>query len=146
MLNRVVLVGRLARDPFELRRSQTTGNAAISFTLAVDSRFSGKQQDENAKTADFFTIVAFNRNAEFVEQFLRKGMLVGVEGRLQTRNYEDRNGNRVYVTEVAADNIQILESKNARENREGNDFHDEAPAKEAEEDRGIDIDDDDLPF
>lgn len=145
MLNRVVLVGRLARDPFELRRSQTTDTAMISFTIAVDRRFS-RQQEENK--ADFFSIVAFGKQAEFVEQFLKKGMLVGLEGRLQTRNYEDRNGNRVYVTEVVADNIQILESKNARDNRDNGDYAPSEPTQSMPEshDVGIDIDEDDLPF
>jgi single-strand DNA-binding protein len=145
MLNRVVLVGRLARDPFELRRSQTTSNAVISFTIAVDSRFN-RQQEEGRSNADFFTVVAFSRQAEFVEQYLRKGMLVGVEGRLQSRSYEDRNGNRVNTVEVAADNIQILESKSAREERESNDFREEKPVKSEPQNSGIDIDDDDLPF
>ncbi|NLB11065.1 single-stranded DNA-binding protein [bacterium] len=147
MINHVVLVGRLARDPFELRRSQTTGNAAISFTLAVDNRFASSQQGEENK-ADFIPCVAFNKLAEFVEQYLKKGMLVGLEGRVRTRNYEDRNGNRVYVTEISAYNIQILESKSAQENRDSFGREDEKQELSSpnEYEESIDISEDDLPF
>lgn len=145
MLNRVVLVGRLARDPFELRRNANTGNAAISFTLVVDNRFS-KQQEE--QKPNYISCVAFNKQAEFVEQYIKKGMLIGLEGRIQTRDYDDKNGNHVYVTEVAADNIQILESKSARENREQAEPyqpHVSEPVKQ-QPTSGIDIDEDELPF
>ncbi len=143
-MNRVVLVGRLARDPFELRRS-ASGTAAISFTIAVDNR--SKQEDRNA---DFISCVAFNKAAEIVEQYFRKGMLVGVDGRLQTRNYEDKDGRKVFITEVVCDNVQILESKGARENRGTEENTYREPVKEVPpmktSNRGIDIDDDELPF
>lgn len=145
-MNRVVLVGRLTRDPNELRRSATTGTAAISFTLAVDNR--SKQEDRNA---DFISCVAFNKAAEIVEQYFRKGMLVGVDGRLQSRSYEDKDGKRVYVTEVVCDNIQMLESKGSRENRPNDDNVynqpvQETPRRASKPSTGIDIDEDELPF
>lgn len=140
-MNRVVLVGRLARDPFELRRSASTDTAIISFTLAVDNR---SKREENG--ADFISCVAFNRIAEFIEQYFKKGLLVAVEGRIQTRSYDDRDGKKVFVTEVVCDNVQILESKSARENRQENPYTEQAPAKPKAFSAGIDIDEDELPF
>lgn len=156
MINRVVLVGRFARDPNELRRS-SNGTAVVSFTLAVDSRFA--RQGE--RTADFINCVVFGKSAEFVDQYCRKGSLVGVEGRIQTRSYDDRDGKKVFVTEVVCDSVQILESKAAamqRQEQEGferDTGFSQMPSKTQEahefEDKGIDLsednlDDEDLPF
>ncbi len=106
MINRVVLVGRLTRDP-ELRK--TASNASVvSFTVACDRRFKTQGQPD----ADFISCVAWNKVADLMAQYLHKGSLVGVEGRIQTRNYDDANGRRVYVTEVVADSVQFLEPKN----------------------------------
>ena len=114
MINRVVLTGRLTRD-LELRRTQS-GTSVVSFTLAVDRNFRREGQPE----ADFINCVAWNRQAETMAQYLHRGSLIGVDGRLQTRNYENQQGQRVYVTEVVADNFQILESRAARESHTGN--------------------------
>lgn len=105
MINRVVLVGRLTRDP-ELRK--TASNASVvSFTVACDRRYKTQGQPD----ADFISCVAWNKVADLMVQYLHKGSLVGVEGRIQTRNYDDANGRRVYVTEVVADSVQFLEPK-----------------------------------
>ena len=104
MINRVVLVGRLTKDPV-LRKTQSQ-TSVVSFTLAVNRRFQTQDQ-----TTDFINCVAWNKTADFMNQYARKGALVGTEGRIQTRNYDDANGKRVYVTEVVCDNVQLLESK-----------------------------------
>ena len=142
-MNRVVLVGRLARDPNELRRS-TNNIAAINFTLAVDNR--SKQED---KSADFISCVAFNKTAEFVELYFKKGMLVGVDGRLQSRSYDGKDGKKVYVTEVVCENVNILEPKGTRENTYTPNQTPVQPEPTYEEPTtsvGLEIEDNDLPF
>lgn len=110
MINRVVLVGRLTRDP-ELRKTQN-GTSVCSFTMAVNRRV----QTQGQPDADFISCVAWNKLADLMTQYLHKGSLIGLEGRIQTRNYDNQQGQRVYVTEVVADNIQFLEPKNAQSN------------------------------
>ena len=139
MINNVILVGRLTRDP-ELRKTQS-GTSVLSFNLAVNRKFS--KDDE--QSADFINCVAWNHSADFMAKYLSKGSLIGLEGRIQTRNYEDKTGNRVYVTEVVADSVQSLESRKEREsNSYDNGYNDQV-----EEDFGnndIEINSDDLPF
>ena len=107
MLNRVILIGRLTRDP-EMRYTPS-GVAVTQFTLAVDRPFtSGGGERE----ADFIPIVTWRQLAETCANYLRKGRLAAVEGRMQVRNYENNEGKRVYVTEVIADNVRFLESAN----------------------------------
>src|SRR5699024_1084397 len=106
MLNRAVLTGRLTRDP-ELRYT-TSGTAVVSFTLAVDRQFRNQNGDRDA---DFINCVIWRKSAENFSNFTHKGSLVGVEGRIQTRNYENQQGNRVYVTEVVVDNFALLEPR-----------------------------------
>ena len=110
MLNRVVLVGRLTKDP-ELRYTPN-GVAVAQFTLAVNRTFSNQQGD---READFINCVVWRRAAENVANFLKKGSLAGVDGRLQTRNYEGQDGRKVYITEVVADSVQFLEPKGANQ-------------------------------
>ncbi|WP_088006241.1 single-stranded DNA-binding protein [Indiicoccus explosivorum] len=112
MINRVVLVGRLTKDP-ELRYTPN-GVAACNFTLAVNRTFSNAQGE---READFINCVTWRKQAENTANFLKKGSLAGVEGRIQTRNYENSEGKRVYVTEVVADSVQFLEPKNANQDR-----------------------------
>ena len=112
MINRVVLVGRLTRDP-DLRKTNS-GASVVSFTVACDRRFKTQGQPD----ADFISCVAWNKVADLMAQYLHKGSLVGVEGRIQTRNYDDANGRRVYVTEVVAESVQFLEPKSASANRD----------------------------
>lgn len=109
MLNRVVLVGRLTKDP-ELRYTPN-GAAVATFTLAVNRTFTNQQGE---READFINCVTWRRQAENVANFVKKGSLVGVDGRLQTRNYENQQGQRVFVTEVQAESVQFLEPKSSR--------------------------------
>lgn len=104
MINRVILVGRITKDPM-LRKTQS-GTSVVSFTLACNRRVPSQGQD-----ADFINCVAWNKTADFMVQYVKKGALLGLEGRIQTRNYDDKDGKRVYVTEVVADSVQFLESK-----------------------------------
>lgn len=113
MINRVILVGRLTKDP-ELRYTPS-GVAVTQFTLAVNRQFTGQSGE---READFINIVTWRQLAETCANYLRKGRMTGVEGRLQVRNYENNEGKRVYVTEVVADNVQFLESANSNRERE----------------------------
>lgn len=106
MLNRVVLVGRLTRDP-DLRYTPN-GVAVANFNIAVNRPFSNQQGE---READFINGVVWRRPAENLANYMKKGNLIGVDGRIQTRNYEGSDGKTVYVTEVVADSIQFLESK-----------------------------------
>lgn len=103
MLNRTILIGRLTRDP-ELKYTPS-GVAVTVFTLAVDRPFTNNGERE----ADFIPIVVWRQLAETCATYLRKGRLTAVEGRIQTRNYENNEGRRIYVTEVVADNVRFLE-------------------------------------
>lgn len=106
MINRAVLTGRLTKN-IELRRTQS-GTSVVSFTLAVDRNFKKEGQPE----ADFINCVAWNRQADTMAQYLHRGSLIGVDGRLQTRNYENQQGQRVYITEVLVESFTFLESRN----------------------------------
>ncbi|EAG2271834.1 single-stranded DNA-binding protein [Listeria monocytogenes] len=106
MMNRVVLVGRLTKDP-DLRYTPA-GVAVATFTLAVNRTFTNQNGE---READFINCVVWRKPAENVANFLKKGSMAGVDGRVQTRNYEDNDGKRVYVTEIVAESVQFLESK-----------------------------------
>lgn len=108
MMNRVVLVGRLTKDP-DLRYTPN-GVAVASFTLAVNRTFTNQQGE---READFINCVIWRKPAENVANFLKKGSLAGVDGRIQTRSYEGQDGKRVYVTEVQAESVQFLEPRNS---------------------------------
>ncbi|WP_349408994.1 single-stranded DNA-binding protein [Pseudalkalibacillus sp. SCS-8] len=110
MINRIILVGRLTKDP-ELRYTPN-GVAVANFTLAVNRPFTNQQGD---READFINIVVWRRQAENAANFLKKGSLAGVDGRLQTRSYENNEGRRVYVTEVMAESVQFLEPKGSNQ-------------------------------
>ncbi len=107
MLNRVVLVGRLTKDPEY--RTTPSGVDVSTFTLAVNRIFKSKDGEQQA---DFINCVVFRKQAENVKNYLSKGSLAGVDGRLQSRSYENKEGQRVHVTEVACDSVQFLEPKN----------------------------------
>ena len=116
MINRVVLVGRLTKD-VEIRKTQSQLSVA-SFTVAVDRRGARSQdQGSNQPTADFINCVAWRQTADFLGTYAKKGALIGVDGRLQTRTYDDAQGNRHYVTEVVCDNANLLESKGSSQQR-----------------------------
>ena len=111
MINRVVLTGRLTRD-VDLRYTQG-GAAVATFTLAVDRRFTNQQGE---READFVSCVIWRKSAENFAQYMHKGSLVGIEGRIQTRNYENQQGQRVYVTEVVVENFSFLEPRSSNRN------------------------------
>ena len=120
MINNVVLVGRMPRDA-ELR--YTPSNQAVAtFTLAVNRNFKNQNGE---READFINCVIWRQQAENLANWAKKGTLVGVTGRIQTRNYENQQGQRVYVTEVVADNFQILESRATREGQSGGSYNGE---------------------
>ncbi|WP_090083152.1 single-stranded DNA-binding protein [Lentibacillus persicus] len=156
MMNRVVLVGRLTRDP-DLRYTPN-GVAVANFRIAVDRPFSNQQGNRDA---DFINCVVWRRAAENLATYMKKGSMIGVDGRIQSRSFEGRDGNTVFVTEVVADNIQFLESKgssqprdqqssgfqpnqNQNQNQSNQTQTNDNPFKDNGE--PIDISDDDLPF
>lgn len=142
MTNRAVLVGRLTKDP-ELRFTPN-GIAVTTFTLAVNRPFKNANGEQEA---DFINIVVWKKAAENVANYTSKGSLVAIDGRIQTRSYENKDGQRVYVTEVVADSVQFLETKK-REAQQQN------SQQRYTSDQGtpfqggqpVDISDDDLPF
>ena len=154
MINSTVLVGRLTRDP-ELKY---TGNnvAVASFSLAVNRNF----KDANGeREADFINCVIWRQQAENLANWAKKGALIGITGRIQTRSYENQQGQRVYVTEVVAENFQMLESRAVREGgnaNQGNTFGQQAPQPQNQNfgqggnvygnSNPMDITSDDLPF
>ena len=156
MINRTVLVGRLTRDP-ELRVSQN--NVSVTtFNLAVNRPFTSKDGEQQA---DFINCVTFRKQAENVNQYVKKGSLVGIDGRIQTRNYENKEGQRVYVTEVVCDSVQFLEpkAKNQGSQQQNIQTGTNTPQRQNNATQGgyeqnpfanangpVDIKDDDLPF
>ena len=134
MLNKVILIGRLVRDP-ELRYTPAEGVPVANFTIAVDRSFSNQKGE---KEADFIRIVAWKKQAENCASYLGKGRLVAVEGRLQIRSYEDREGNKRIAAEVVARNVVFLESRRTAEGSESG--YDGQAAEE------LDIRDEDVPF
>lgn len=111
-MNKVVLTGRLTKDP-EVRYTTGENSTAIAtFTLAVNRRFA-RRDDPNAVTADFIRCQAFGKTAEFVEKYFHKGQKADLEGRIQTGHYQNRDGQTVYTTDVIVENIEFGESKNA---------------------------------
>ena len=108
MFNKAILIGRLTADP-ELKQTPN-GISVCSFSIAVDRRFSGR--DSERKT-DFLNITSWRQQAEFVCRYFHKGDVIGVEGSIQTRNYEDKNGNKRTAVEVVADRAFFVDSKNS---------------------------------
>ncbi|HEX6593331.1 MAG TPA: single-stranded DNA-binding protein [Bacillota bacterium] len=157
MLNRVVLVGRLTKDP-DLRYTPN-GVAVANFTVAANRPFTNQQGE---READFINCVVWRRPAENLANYMKKGSLIGVDGRIQTRTFEGQDGRTVFVTEVVADNVQFLEPKNATQNRAGQDSFASGFQQNQNRDQmnpvkkevnpfetdgePIDISDDDLPF
>ncbi|MCR5278969.1 MAG: single-stranded DNA-binding protein [Lachnospiraceae bacterium] len=119
-MNKVVLMGRLTRDP-EVRYSQGENSLAIArYTLAVDRRGGRSNGQDGEQTADFINIVAFGKSGEFAEKYLHKGTKLVVSGRIQTGSYTNKDGVKVYTTEVVAEDQEFAESKNSGSN--GGDF------------------------
>ena len=111
-MNNVVLIGRLTRDP-ELRYIPNSGNAVSTFTLAVDKNLSRDKKQEmeskNQPTADFIRVVVWGKQAENCANYLAKGRLIAVQGRIQTGSYDDKDGKKVYTFDVVASNVEFLE-------------------------------------
>ncbi len=143
-MNKVVLMGRLTRDP-EVRYTSTNNTLVASFSLAVNRRFT-RQGEE--RQADFINIVAWDKTGEFCSKYFKKGQQVGVIGRLQTRNYDDKDGKKVYVTEVIAEEAYFADTKREAEanpfgdnNAAGTTFNANAAPSDFSQ-----VTDDDLPF
>ena len=114
-MNKVILMGRLTRDP-EVRYSQNgDSNLAIArYTLAVDRRFQRRDNSGNEQTADFISCVAFGKLAEFAEKYLKQGTKIAITGRIQTGSYTNKDGNKVYTTEVIVEEAEFAESKKSQ--------------------------------
>lgn len=144
MINNVVLVGRMTRDA-ELR--YTPQNQAVAtFTLAVNRNFKNQSGE---READFINVVIWRQQAENLANWAKKGALIGITGRIQTRNYDNQQGQRVYVTEVIAERFQMLESRNQQS--QGNSFQNGNNSQGSYQSsfgnsNPMDISDDDLPF
>lgn len=111
-MNKVILLGRLVRDP-DVRYSQGENASAVArYTLAVDRRF----KREGEQQADFISCVAFGKSAEFAEKYLRQGTKIAVVGRIQTGSYTNKDGQKVYTTDVIVEEQEFAESKNASRN------------------------------
>src|SRR5690606_14971922 len=129
MLNRAILVGRLTRDP-DLRYTTNGGVAVTRFTVAVNRKFTNQQGE---READFINIVAWRNLAENCGNYLQKGSLVAVEGRIQTRSYENQEGRTVYVTEIVADDVRFLDTRGGSK-------------KPKDQDDPFDLPEDKIPF
>lgn len=149
-MNNVMLIGRLTRDP-ELRYIPSTGKALTTFSLAVNRDFKTK---DGQRLADFFNIVVWGKSAEYVANYLSKGRLAAVRGRIENRTYETQEGEKRYITEIIADNVEVLEWGDKSERMGGaSSFRgNEAPASNVFEPEGLDpdgfraLDDEDVPF
>ncbi|MBV7391076.1 single-stranded DNA-binding protein [Enterococcus sp. ALS3] len=166
MINNTVLIGRLTKEP-DLRYT-SSGQAVATFTLAVNRNFTNQSGN---READFINCVIWRKAAENFANFAKKGSLVGITGRIQTRNYENQQGQKVYVTEVVVDSFQMLEPRTANDQRQNNSnmdasdgstskYNNEPSNQQSTEDNKpnfdleddpfgsgkIDISDDDLPF
>lgn len=145
-MNKVIIVGRLTRDP-EIR---TTANSTMaSFSVAVDRRF----KQEGQPDADFPRVIAWGKTAEFIEKYFHKGMKIAIEGRIQTGSYQNQNGQTIYTTDVIADAVEFVESKNASQGgsstNNGGGNTQSAPAPATTDDGWMNIPegtDEELPF
>lgn len=125
-MNKVILMGRLTRDP-EVRYSAGESSTAVArYTLAVDRRF--RRNNDGEQTADFIGCVAFGRSAEFAEKYFRQGLKVVVTGRIQTGSYTNRDGQRIYTTDVVVEDQEFAESKAASESHMNSGGYQAAPA------------------
>lgn len=117
MINRAVLTGRLTKDPDLKYTSSST--AVVSFTLAVSRKFTNQQGE---READFINCTAWRKTAETLANYTHKGSLIGIDGRIQTRSYDNQQGKKVFVTEIVADSFSFLESKKDQSNNSNNEI------------------------
>ncbi|MGM0276539.1 MULTISPECIES: single-stranded DNA-binding protein [unclassified Enterococcus] len=142
MINNVTLVGRLTKDP-DLRYT-SSGKAVASFTLAVNRRFTNQA---GQREADYIQCVIWGKSAETLANYAKKGSLIGIVGRLQSRSYENKEQQRVYVTEVVVETFQLLEPRTVNEQRQSSQNNQQNDNSDPNfEGAAIDISDDDLPF
>ena len=139
-MNKVILMGRLTRDP-EVGYTSTNNTLIANFGLAVNRRFA-KEGEE--RQADFINIVAWDKTGEFCSKYFKKGQQVGVIGRIQTRNYDDKDGKKVYVTEVVAEEAYFADTKREEENNPFGNVQPSNPFGQPTEFKPVT--DDDLPF
>lgn len=147
MLNSAIIMGRLTADP-ELRTT-TSGLSVTSFTVAVDDNYKSGEE----KQTDFIDCVAWRGTADFVTTYFKKGQMIAVQGKIKTRNYEDKNGNKRKAVEIVADNVSFCGSKNENSNANGNTYTPPATTPESfsvlPDEQGLPFgadDDDTLPF
>lgn len=148
-MNNVMLIGRLTKDP-ELRYIPSTGTALTTFSLAVNRDFKTK---DGQRQADFFNIVVWGKSAEYVANYLSKGKLAAVKGRIENRSYDTKEGEKRYITEIIAENVEVLEWGEKSDRPAGGSFK---PSGSSEsnvfEPEGLDpdgfraLDDEDVPF
>lgn len=142
-MNKIILVGRLTKDP-EL--SATQNSSYVRFNLAVDRRF---KRDGDKVTADFPSCIAWGKTAEFIDKYFHKGMKLGLVGRIQTGSYTNRDGQKVYTTDVVAEEVEFVESKNASSGNSGGSGGRTAPPPVTDDDGFMNIPDginEELPF
>lgn len=139
-MNKVIIIGRLVRNP-EIRYT-SNGICCASFSVAVDRRFKQDGQPE----ADFPRVIAWGKTAEFIEKYFRKGMKIGIEGRIQTGSYKNKDGNNVYTTDIVAEAVEFVESKGSSSG--SNNTNNNAPNVTNEEWMSIPdgVEDEGLPF
>ncbi len=155
-MNKAFLIGRLTRDP-ELRYS-SSNTPIVNFTIAIDRQFTNR---DGQRETDFIRIVAYNKQAENISKFVSKGSLVAVDGRIQTGSYEDKDGKRVYTTDIVADRVQFLDNRNSSNSSQSDasgddvspaDFQNNAEETNVSDDvfadfgSSIEISDDDIAF
>lgn len=147
-LNKVVLAGRMTADP-ELKQT-TSGISVLSFTIAVNRRFASRNSEQGESQADFINVVAWRQTAEFISKYFKKGSAICVTGSIQTRNWQDQQGQRRYATEVVADEAMFVESRGGDSSQYTTDTYGQAPSFSSNgasapnfEDHNTD---DDLPF
>ena len=143
-MNKVIIMGRLTREP-NVTYSQGEQQMAVArFTVAVDRPGARNSQTQNQPTADFISCVAFDRQGQFAEQYLHQGTKIVLEGRIQTGSYTNRDGQRVYTTDVVAERIEFAESKAAQQNhpnaadpgytmQQGQEYYQQAPAQQPQQ-------------
>ena len=142
-MNKVILMGRLTRDP-EVRYTQTNNTLVASFSLAVNRRFARAGEE---RQADFINVVAWNKTGEFCSKYFKKGQQVGVIGRIQTRNWDDEQGQKHYVTEVIAEEAYFADSRRDGDASAAAGFENSFGSSLAQSaDFQVDASDDDLPF
>ena len=141
MLNKVILMGRITHD-LELRQTQS-GNAVLSFTVAVERSYAPQGQD---RQTDFISCVAWRQRAEFISKYFAKGRMIAIEGNLQTRTYDDKNGTKHYVTEVIVESVKFTGEPKPQQGQAQQTFEKTGETIEGLDDFEVVISDGGVPF